>query len=354
MFDVRAWGIWLVAGGTAVVLAQNPVYLLVLLWVGWLVGESCQHSAAPLQLNLLRLGAIMLLLGMVFHGLSVHVGTHVLFALPASWPWVGGNITLEGLAYGLLNALVLLTMLVWFMSFNRVVRTADLVRMVPKGFRDLGTVLLIGMSYVPELLNHLQSIREAQAIRGHQLRSWRDWQPILLPLLIGGLERAMSLAEAMVARGFGAVRESRLRWQGQLLLLVGITAVLAGWLAWFWVRWLGWLLMAGGVALVVGLVWALGRDVHVTRYEERPLTAADWAISLASLLVIVLLFMLRQPAWHYTPFPNLTLPLLDPVAILILGLLLLPALLNKLHPPAGDMTDSHKGAQNLREVNNRS
>ena len=34
-------------------------------------------------------------------------------------------------------------------------------------------------------------IREAQAVRGHRVQGIRDWLPIVVPLLVSGLERAM-------------------------------------------------------------------------------------------------------------------------------------------------------------------
>ena len=48
----------------------------------------------------------------------------------------------------------------------------------------------MAITYVPETARHFQRIREAQAIRGHRLRGLRDWRPIVIPLLVGGLERA--------------------------------------------------------------------------------------------------------------------------------------------------------------------
>ena len=76
--------------------------------------------------------------------------------------------------------------------------------MAPRAFYDLGVVVLIALTYVPQTMQQWQRIREAQAIRGHRWRGVRDWQPLVIPLFIGGLERAMALAEAMVARGYGA------------------------------------------------------------------------------------------------------------------------------------------------------
>ena len=67
-----------------------------------------------------------------------------------------------------------------------VVPTAELAGLTPTALYELGLVLLVAITYVPETARHFQRIREAQAIRGHRLRGLRDWRPIVIPLLVGG------------------------------------------------------------------------------------------------------------------------------------------------------------------------
>ena len=48
------------------------------------------------------------LLTIPFTALTSHYGTIVLFRLPASWPIIGGPITLEAMLYGLTGGLALI------------------------------------------------------------------------------------------------------------------------------------------------------------------------------------------------------------------------------------------------------
>src|SRR4030065_1354430 len=95
-------------------------------------------------------------------------------------------------------------MLLSFMLLNLALPVRDLLRLIRRAFFPVAVVTSIAVTYLPTTLRQFQQIREAQAVRGHQVRSLRDWLPLLMPLLVGGLEHAMQLAEAMTARGFAS------------------------------------------------------------------------------------------------------------------------------------------------------
>ena len=174
--DTRVWILWVLISALLVMLGRNPLYLVILLLVSQVVGGVRGIPGQGISLPLWRLGAIILLFSTLFNALFVHVGTTVLFRLPSAWPLVGGPVTLEAAAYGAANGLMLLTLLSIFLTFNRVVPMGELVRLAPRAFYDLGVVVLVAMTYVPETTRHLQQIRDAQAIRGHEVRGLRDWR----------------------------------------------------------------------------------------------------------------------------------------------------------------------------------
>jgi len=331
--DARAWVAWLAAAMALTMIARNPLYSLILLLVGQVVGEVWGRPNAGVPLPLWRIGPIILLFAIVYNALSVHIGETVLLRLPAGWPLIGGPITLEAAVYGLANGLVLFTLLALFAAFNAIVTTAELVRLTPRAFRDLGIVVLIAMTYLPETGRHFQRVRQAQAIRGHRLRGVADWRPLLIPLLVGGLERAMSLAEAMVARGYGAMADSPQSLGTRAGLAAGLALALAGWVWSFWSGWPGWLLLGVGVALVTGMVWRLGRQSSPpTRYRPQPWTRWEWLTLAAALapLPLILLPWADRATLTYSPYPALSLPGFDPIIGLALSALALPAFLGLL------------------------
>ncbi len=333
-YDVRAWLVWmLVAAGLATV-SRNPIYLLTVLCVSRIVAERCAQPTNALTFSFWRFAVLVLLFSALFNVLFVHLGDSELFRLPAAWPLVGGAITLEALMAGLINGLAILALLSVFITINSCVPIREMVRLTPRAFNSLGVVLLIALTYVPETTRHLARIREAQAIRGHRLAGIRDWQPILIPLLIGGLERAMTLAEVMVARGYGSptTREHGLARQGGLI--AGLILALTGWGMALWIGWPGWLLLALSFLLLATLIRRAGREVKYTTYRPRAWGVDDTLFVAASLCPLVV--FAAQYLWMgsgdlgYQTYPQLTWPPFQPAIGLSLLLLLFPIVGNRL------------------------
>lgn len=306
--DPRVWVVWLAVAFGIITLARNPLYsLLALAAVEWVVRR---WAAGPAPLPVGRLALSVLLFSTLFNTLFARVGTTALLRLPAEWPIVGGAMTLEAAVQGFSNGLLLVALLSAFIAFNRIVSVESMVRYFPHALRDAGIVLLIGLTYFPETLRHWQRVREAQALRGHQPRGWRGWRPLLIPLLVGGLERAMHLAEAMVARGYGPAPGTARPRRQRLWLSAALALLLAGWFAGMWWHPAGWAVAAAGGAATVWLSWRGGRDrPRITRYIQRAPGSADFIIAAA--LVAALLVVVFRPA-AYSPYPRLTWPQIDP------------------------------------------
>jgi energy-coupling factor transport system permease protein len=329
-FDARTWIAWVIAAAAITIVARNPFYTLSMLLAVSLVAKMCAGPGSSNGLPVARLSVFILLFATLFNGLSIHVGETVLFRLPSTWPWIGGHITLEAAVFGFSVGLVLVTLLFTFSTFNAILPTSDLVRLMPRAMRDLGVVILIAITYIPETTRQLKRIREAQAIRGHRLRTVKDWGPILIPLLIGGLERAMGLAEAMVSRGYGATADVRQPFIVQIGLFAGLLLALAGWVLTFWISWTGWLLLAAGALIVGLLLLRIGRSTPHTRYRPRRWKVGDTAILAIVAVSISLVFaplpFVDRLTLTYAPFPTLDFPAYEPFIGLAVFLLATPAL----------------------------
>lgn len=328
--NAKAWVIWIGAAAVATMLARNPFYSLVILSVGLLMiavfGRSGQENALPLG----RLAAIILLVSAVYNALFVHAGGSVLFVLP-DWPLIGGPVTAEAVVEGLANGLVILTLLAVFAALGKIVPMSQLTRMMPAAFRDLGLVLLIAVNYVPETRRHLRRIQEAQAIRGHELRGLRDWRPLVVPLLVGGLERAMRLSEAMVARGFGSSSDEASHPAEQLALIGGLIAAVTGWFLVVWRGGAGWLLLLAGIAAMAAVVLVRGRRAPRTNYRPQPWRAVDVALVFTALLALAIIALplpfVNRSTLAWSPYPKLTLPPLHWAVVVALAGMATPALL---------------------------
>ena len=220
------------------------------------------------------------------------------------------------------------------MAFNAIVAVSELIRLTPSSLSNVGLVLLIAMTYVPETRNQLQRIREAQELRGHQIHGLRDWRPIVIPLLIGGMERAINLSETMVSRGYGATSSKRQPLRTQFGLLGGLLLVFGGSILVFWFSVVGWIIIITGILIILGIFIWNGRQIQVTRYRPQTWTTRDWLLSALSFIPLTLIWVpleiVDSTTIFYTPYPILNLPAFDVVLGLGLAVLAAPAILNEL------------------------
>jgi len=328
MFDARVWLLWALTTLVAASSTRNPLYVVVLLLTTTVVGGTCATAGSRrAPLSPIRFAMIAVPLSAIFNGLTVHFGDTVLFHLPDWIPLLGGAITLEALTFGALNGLTLTVIFDAFSVFNQATPVRDIIKLTPRAFHEGGVVLSIALTFIPQTTRSLRRIREAQAVRGHRVRGIRDWLPIVVPLLVSGLERAMGLAEAMVARGYGAVVDEGQSLRTQGLLIAGLLALLAGWLTYLfsavW-RVAALALIIGGAATIGLAIWLTGRAVKHTVYRARRWTYGDSLALLGCALTLAVALTQRGPL-YYSPYPQLTLPPFNPLIGLGLLGLLVPA-----------------------------
>ncbi len=309
-----AWLAWLIAAALPGLSTRNPLYLLLtLLAVAAVYAALGQRTALTRDWGaFVRFSALLWLLTVPFILLLNHHGAIVLFRLPADWPLIGGPITLEALLYGVTGGLALVTLLLVFAAFNVAVDQARLLRLTPGFIYQAGVVAGIAIAFVPQMVAAWTAIREAQEVRGHRVRGVRDLLPLLMPLLITALERAVQLAESMEARGFGrqvlaATAAERRRIQAALLAgLAGLGAGTAGLGFWPEQPWRAGAALACGVALLLWAFWDQGRRVRRTRYQRWTWAPADRIVLATSLAAagLWLCALVLRPGWlFYYPYP---------------------------------------------------
>ncbi len=321
MIHPLAWVAWLAAVMVTLSAGRNPLHLmLVLLCIAVVEAATPQLTERHVTLiSPLRFALTITAISAILNALSVRYGDTVLLRLPDRLPLLGGVVTLEALVFGALSGLTLAGLFVAFMVAQRLLPTSALVGLIPRAFYPLAVVAAIAITFVPTTLRQARQIREAQAIRGHRLQRLRDWLPLLLPLLIGGLERAFQLAEAMAARGFASAGRPQHAIALRAIMVAGLAALLAGWLLsliWGQAR-PGLLLMLGGSGLLIGTLWLVGRRAARTRYRRTPWAAGDTAILIGAAVSLIAFTMplpgIDRAVLAYYPYPLLRLPHFDPV-----------------------------------------
>lgn len=335
-----AWQGWVLGAAVCALLTRNPLYLAILGLSAWLalLGAGQQTGQLRGWLGLIRLGALIWVITIPFNALMMHEGNIVLLRLPTNWPLVGGAITLEAVAFGASSGLVVWTLIMLFAAFNTVVDASELIRLAPPVFYQASIITSIGLTFVPQMIASAQEIREAQRVRGHRFRSWRDLIPLVMPLLTTSLERAMMLAESMEARGFGGETtglNSRRRLQLSLMILLGLALLFIGLLLTLWWRQHAWWVAAIVVLAILCLGYAfttLAQHSKRSHYKRQRWQLSDTLIgsaSVAATVIVVVTRLTNNLALTYYPFPpGSMLPTFNPWLGIALALFAIPGLIH--------------------------
>jgi energy-coupling factor transport system permease protein len=308
MINPRAWLLWVAITAAVIMVASNPLYALSLLIVVQMVKMAQGKADNAYDLPLLRIALVILILGAVYNALFVHSGDTVLFIMP-DLPLIGGPITLEALLDGMANGMLLVALLALFLSFNAIVPVSDLLRMTPMAFRDVGVVILVAFTYLPETRRHLSRIREAQAI-----------------------QRSMQIAESMVARGYGSVADRASSPAEQVLLILCLLMALVGWVFALWTGWPGWLILLVSVAGVLVLIWRRGKYAKRTNLKPNRWTPVDGIVIVVTLIALVIIIGMNtvdSSSLTWNPYPIVLIPDFDWRIGFAILLLAVPAIVGK-------------------------
>jgi energy-coupling factor transport system permease protein len=307
-----AWIVWLISGLVIITTTRNPLIILLVDLILIIFQIWITPDAGKILSTSLRFGISVLTLSTILNMFISRFGETILFSIPTSIPLLGGNYTFEAVIYGLTNGLILIGMFTLFMILNQVVAVHSLVRLIPQAFHPVAVVTTIALTFIPASQKQFQAIREAQAIRGQQLKKLRDWLPLIIPLLIGGLERAMQIAEAMTARGFSAQTESKPTRFERALLPLGLLLIILGWVLQLstQISFSGWWFIILGLVVLFNLFFFSGKKIKKTTYSEEPWTVTSTLIILFSFLLIFV-FLLPIPGHQslvYDPYPAFQIP----------------------------------------------
>ena len=151
------------------------------------------------------------------------------------------------------------------------------------------------------------------------MRGLRGWLPLIMPLLVGGLERALGLAEAMTARGFASSEGGNQTSLTRLGMILGLLMLLGGWLLGLIEGWqlLGIGLMILGITLIAAMLWSISRSVPRTNYNREIWGFRDFLVLIGSMVVLSAYLLpipwIDQSTLYYNPYPILSIPGFDPL-----------------------------------------
>jgi energy-coupling factor transport system permease protein len=212
-----AWLLWALCGGLVAITTTNPFYLVPLLAVAWVVHAACARPGPQS-----RSFRIFLIFGV----LTICTRTALVLFLP--------DIQLGNVVEAGVEGLRLAVLLTIFGTFNTVSDPFGVLRLSPRRFHEPALAASLALSMAPRTIAAVGIVREAQRMRGIEIRRLRSLPALAVPVLETSMEEAVTLAESMDARGHGRGPRTRYRperWglQATVVSLVSvIAAVLSG------------------------------------------------------------------------------------------------------------------------------
>ena len=146
----------------------------------------------------------MMLLAAVINPAFNHEGATLLTYLPS-----GNPLTLESLVYGLVAAILIAAVLLWFSCYTAVMTSDKFVYLFGRIIPALSLVLSMTLRFVPKFKAQLHTVSEAQRCIGRDISSGSLFQrmknaiTIFSILVTWALENAIETADSMKSRGYG-------------------------------------------------------------------------------------------------------------------------------------------------------
>jgi energy-coupling factor transport system permease protein len=298
-----AWWLWALGLAAAASRTTNPWLLGLVVLVASLT-VLARRTDAPWALSFriyLLLGLFVVCLRVAFRVLLGGYGETVLLDLPtvplpdwAAGVTLLGPVTAEAVLAGAYDGLRLAAIIICVGAANSLANPRRLLGSLPPALYEVGTAVVIALSLFPQLAESVQRVRQARRLRGDPGRGIGALRRIVVPVLEDALERSLSLAASMDARGYGrsgTLTAGQRRITGSLLVagLLGLCVGSYAFLDSTTPRVLAWPMLCLGLALAAAGFITAGRRVRRTRYRPPRWHAADVLTAATGVAVAVLM-----------------------------------------------------------------
>lgn len=344
-----AWIAWVLLVMVVALATTNPLYLAIVLLSVLLVAAFAPRTGTGVTSfrALVVFGVLMFFISVAVATINGNYGDHILFTVPGPHipRWLGGlrlggPVSAEGLVAAAIRGTAILCVLFAFGVFNGAVSPHRVLRSTPAALFHASLIVTVGLTLLPSSIEDLRRIREMRALRGAR-GGLRDLPALVVPAVIGGLERSMRLAEAMEARGYA----STVRPPASARLAAAASAPLLIAASWTWFysadwRWLGLVLGIAGFAAIAWWFVAAGRAQRTTRFASEPIPLPQKAAIAASAFGVLAVLMLRlrgEGELTYNPFAGLPALQMHPAGAALTLLCAWPAVVLLFQPARGGL-----------------
>lgn len=181
----------------------HPVMMAISLISAFLYSFVLMGVSKALKFNLLYMLPVSIISALI-NPLFNHRGVTILFYLEN-----GNPITLESIIYGLVLSAIIITVILWFSSYNKIMTSDKFVYLFGRIIPGLSLIFSMVLRFVPKFTNQLKVISNGQKCIGRDVTNGNFVQrakngiKILSILITWSLENAIDTADSMKARGYG-------------------------------------------------------------------------------------------------------------------------------------------------------
>jgi len=133
-----------------------------------------------------------------------HEGKTILLYFPT-----GNLLTLESILYGLSSGAMIATVMLWFLSFNRVITSDKFIYLFGRIIPAMSLVLSMTLRFIPKFKAQMDLVIDAQKSIGRDISEGSLWHrtkiavTVLSIMVTWALENAIETADSMKSRGYG-------------------------------------------------------------------------------------------------------------------------------------------------------
>ncbi len=121
----------------------------------------------------------------------------------------GNPLTLESILYGFFAGVMIITLIMWFLSFSRVMTTDKFIYLFGRVIPALSLILSMSLRFVPKFKSQMMTVADAQRGLGRDVSSGSIFERtktairIFSIMITWSLENAIETADSMKSRGYG-------------------------------------------------------------------------------------------------------------------------------------------------------
>ncbi len=133
-----------------------------------------------------------------------HEGVTILLYFPT-----GNPLTLESILYGLSTGVMIATVMLWFVNFNRVISSDKFIYLFGRIIPAMSLVLSMTLRFIPKFKAQMTAVVDAQRCIGRDISEGSLWHrmkiavTVLSSMVTWSLENAIETADSMKSRGYG-------------------------------------------------------------------------------------------------------------------------------------------------------